>query len=124
MKINIKWTLVLYDVLAFFVTDGALLLIYKNYLALGLKDIIINSVLALGSILIVRFIGNIYKQIWRYGGIQCYIRLLITDALGSLLFFALEYGLEYAGVLKRLTFSIMLALVSVNLLLALAMRMM
>lgn len=48
---------------------------------------------------------------------------MITDALGSLLFFALEYGLEYAGVLKRLTFSIMLALVSVNLLLTLAMRM-
>lgn len=124
MKINIKWTLVLYDVLAFFVTDGALLLIYKNYLALGLKDIIINSVLALGSILIARFIGNIYKQIWRYGGIQCYIRLLITDAIASFVFFALEYGLVKIAYFHRLSFSIMLALVSVNLLLALAMRMM
>lgn len=124
MKINIKWTLVLYDVLAFFVTDGALLLIYKNYLALGLKDIIINSVLALGSILIARFIGNIYKQIWRYGGIQCYIRLLITDAIASFVFFALEYGLVKIAYFHRLSFSIMLALVSVNLLFALAMRMM
>ena len=120
---NIKWQLVLYDLLAFLATDFVLLKIYKNFLALGLRDIIVNSALAFGSILFARFVGKIYKQIWRYGGIQCYIRLLITDALGALLFFALEYGLEYAGVLKRLTFSIMLALVSVNLLLTLAMRM-
>lgn len=120
---NIKWQLVIYDLIAFLATDFALIKIYKNFLALGLNDIIANSALAFGSILLARFVGKIYKQIWRYGGIQCYIRLLITDAIGALLFFALEYSLESAGVLKRLTFSIMLALVSVNLLLALAMRM-
>lgn len=120
---NIRWMLVLYDVLAFAVTDLVLLKIYRQFLALGPRDIIINSAIALGCILFCRFAGNVYKQIWRYGGIQCYIRLLITDAVGSVMFFALEYSLEGPHNFRRLTFAIMLALVSVNLILALSMRM-
>lgn len=122
-KLTIRWMLVVYDLLAFVVTDAVLLRIYKSYLALGLRDIAINSGLALICIIVSRFVGNIYKQIWRYGGIQCYIRLLITDGIGAVVFFALEYGLDGPLHFNRLTFSIMLALVSVDLLLALAMRM-
>lgn len=122
-KFSIRWMLVVYDVLAFLATDAVLLKIYKSFLALGLRDIAINSAMALACILVCRFIGDIYKQIWRYGGIQCYIRLLITDALAAWIFFGLEYGLEAPLHLHRLTFSIMLALMSVDLLLALSMRM-
>ncbi len=120
---NIKWQLVLYDLLAFFVTDATLLLIYKNFLSLGWKDIIANSVLALGSILVARLFGNVYKQIWRYGGIQCYIRLLVTDTFATIVFISLEYIFDALTPFKRLTFSLMVALMSVDLLLALAMRM-
>lgn len=35
----------------------------------------------------VRLAGGIYKQIWRYGGIQCYIRLIITDSIAFVLYF-------------------------------------
>lgn len=120
---NIKWQLVLYDLLAFFVTDATLLFIYKNFLLLGWKDIIANSVLALGSILVARLFGNVYKQIWRYGGIQCYIRLLVTDTVATIIFISLEYIFDALTPFKRLTFSLMVALMSVDLLLALAMRM-
>ena len=120
---NIKWQLVLYDLLAFFVTDATLLFIYKNFLSLGWKDIIANSVLALGSILVARLFGNVYKQIWRYGGIQCYIRLLVTDTVATIIFISLEYIFDALTPFKRLTFSLMVALMSVDLLLALAMRM-
>lgn len=120
---NIKWQLVLYDLLAFFMTDATLLLIYKNFLSLGWKDIIANSVLALGSILVARLFGNVYKQIWRYGGIQCYIRLLVTDTFATIVFISLEYIFDALTPFKRLTFAIMVALMSVDLLLALAMRM-
>lgn len=121
---NIKWQLVFYDLIAFLVTDGVLLLIYRNFLLLGWKDIVANSVLAFGSIFVARLIGNVYRQIWRYGGIQCYIRLLITDAGGAVFFILLEYIFDVLTPFKRLTFSIMVALMSVDLLLALAMRMM
>ncbi len=120
---NIKWQLVLYDLLAFFVTDATLLFIYKNFLSLGWKDIIANSVLALGSILVARLFGNVYKQIWRYGGIQCYIRLLVTDTVATIIFISLEYIFDALTPFKRLTFALMVALMSVDLLLALAMRM-
>lgn len=121
---NIKWQLVFYDLIAFLITDGVLLLIYRNFLSLGWKDIVANSVLAFGSIFVARLIGNVYRQIWRYGGIQCYIRLLIADAGGAVFFILLEYIFDVLTPFKRLTFSIMVALMSVDLLLALAMRMM
>ena len=121
---NIKWQLVFYDLIAFLVTDGVLLLIYRNFLSLGWKDIVANSVLAFGLIFVARLFGNVYRQIWRYGGIQCYIRLLITDAGGAVFFILLEYIFDVLTPFKRLTFSIMVALMSVDLLLALAMRMM
>ncbi|WP_448901490.1 polysaccharide biosynthesis protein [Eubacterium sp.] len=97
--------------------------IYKNFLSLGWKDIIANSVLALGSILVARLFGNVYKQIWRYGGIQCYIRLLVTDTVATIIFISLEYIFDALTPFKRLTFALMVALMSVDLLLALAMRM-
>ena len=25
----------------------------------------------------IRLLGNIYGQVWRYGGIQCYMRLIL-----------------------------------------------
>lgn len=121
--LNIKWMMVLYDIILFIVTDTLLLKIYKQYLVLEPRDIVINSFFALACIIAFRFIGSIYVQIWRYGGIQCYIRLLIMDSIAALAFFALEYGLEDLLHLHRFSFSVMLALMSFNCLLALGMRM-
>lgn len=122
-KFNIRWMLVLYDLLMFVVTDAILLMIYSSFLSLEIRDIIINFIFALASIMICRFVGGIYKQIWRYGGIQSYIRLLMTDAVAAVIYFAIEYGLHKPLHFNRLTFSIMLALMSVDLLFALAIRM-
>lgn len=68
----------------------------------------------------IRLIGNIYGQIWRYGGIQCYIRLLYTDAIAFIVYFALELLLP----VEKITFARMLSLSSINLLGALTLRMM
>ena len=62
-KFNIRWMLVIYDIVVFVVTDAALIRIYRTYLSFSLRDIIINSVLALGCILVCRLFGSIYKQI-------------------------------------------------------------
>ena len=34
-----------------------------------------------------RFLLDIYRQIWRYGGIQSYIRLLASDGLACVLYY-------------------------------------
>lgn len=120
---NIKWTLVLYDLVLFLVVDAGLFAIYHKFMSADWRDIIINSVLAIVSIFVCRLFCNIYKQIWRYGGIQCYIRLAIADAFSTLLFIGLEYTLNRVFHFTRLLFVMIIALMSVNLLLALVMRM-
>lgn len=120
---NIKWTLVLYDMILFLVVDVGLFAIYHKFLQVGWRDVIINSALAILSIFACRFFGNIYGQIWRYGGIQCYIKLAITDSVAFVLYLALEYTLNRPFHFTRLLFVMIIALMSVNLLLALVMRM-
>lgn len=120
---NIKWTLVLYDMILFLVVDIGLFAIYHKFLQVGWRDVIINSALAILSIFTCRFFGNIYGQIWRYGGIQCYIKLVITDSVAFVLYLALEYTLNRPFHFTRLLFVMIIALMSVNLLLALVMRM-
>lgn len=120
---NIKWTLVLYDLVLFLVVDAGLFAIYHKFIEADWRDVIINSTLAFGSIFVCRFFGNIYKQIWRYGGIQCYIKLAITDSISTVLFIILEYTLNKPLHFTRLLFVMIIALMSVDLLLALVMRM-
>ncbi len=51
---------------------------------LSISGMLQQMVLALLCVFSIRLIGNVYGQIWRYGGIQCYIRLLYTDAIAFL----------------------------------------
>lgn len=46
-----------------------------------------------------RLIGNIYGQVWRYGGIQCYIRLLATDSIAFLIYLCLELLLPISKII-------------------------
>ena len=75
--------------------------------------------MALVCIFASRLIGNVYGQIWRYGGIQCYIRLLCTDAAAFLVYMCLEMLLP----VEKITFARMLCLSCLNLLGALTLRM-
>lgn len=123
-KFKIRWTLVLYDIVTFAMIDIFLLVIYKSFIPYKAIELIINSLLALGCILVCRFFGDIYRQIWRFGGIQCYIRLLLTDTVAFAIFVALEYLLPYISDFKRLSFVRMIAIMSINMILSLSIRMM
>lgn len=89
-KRNIRWTLVLYDLLVFALAAVLLLRLYGGNDKLTYNGIVQQAVLALVCIFASRLIGNVYGQIWRYGGIQCYIRLLCTDAVAFLFYMCLE----------------------------------
>lgn len=117
---NIRWTLVLYDLVVYGLSAALLLGIYGGNDKLSTYGILQQTVLALVCIFPIRLIGNIYGQIWRYGGIQCYIRLLYTDAIAFIVYFALELLLP----VEKITFARMLSLSSINLLGALTLRMM
>lgn len=117
---NNRWTLVLYDLVVYGLSATLLLGIYGGNDRLSIYGILQQTALALVCIFPIRLIRNIYKQIWRYGGIQCYIRLLYADAIAFIVYFVLELLLP----VEKITFARMLSLSSINLLGALAMRMM
>lgn len=116
---NMRWALLFYDIIVFAFADLLLLVFYGGNDRLTLIGIIQHVLLSMACVLPCRIIGSIYLQIWRYGGIQGYIRLLITDSLAFFLYLILEAGLP----IERITFSRKLSLICLNLLGALAIRM-
>ena len=118
--INIRWRLVAYDILILSAVEFLLLAVYRSNEALTLAGGISQAVLSFLCVFLCRFLGGIYSQIWRYGGIQCYIRLLVADSIA----FAVNLILELLLPMQKIMSVRLLAISSMNLLGALAMRMM
>lgn len=117
-KINIRWQLAIYDVFILIMVD--LLLLVFSGSKLSVSGIMIQAAIGLVAVFISRLLGSIYSQIWRYGGIQCYIRLLFTDAVA----FVVTLMIERVLPIEHITFSRLLAIACMNLLGALTIRMM
>ena len=118
-KSNTRWPLVVYDVIVYIIASILLLWIYGGNGNLTNAGSLQLSILGLICIFICRLIGNIYGQIWRYGGIQGYIRLIFSDAIAFILLIILQATLP----IKRMSFDRALSLVCVNLLGAISIRM-
>lgn len=109
-----------YDLIVYAVVAILLLVLYGGPDNLSYTGIIQQISILTLCIFAARLIGQIYGQVWRYGGIQCYIRLLCTDAAAFLAYLCLELLLP----VRKITFVRMVSLVSLNLLGALTLRMM
>lgn len=118
--LNIRWMLVMYDLIIYAIVAGTMLVLYEGMDKLSAKGILQQVCLSVLCIFAARLIGKIYEQVWRYGGIQCYIRLLCTDSIAFIVYLCLELLLP----VQKITFARMLSLVSLNLLGALTLRMM
>lgn len=119
-KHSVRWMLVLYDVVIYTAVAVMLLVFYGGVNKLTVAGLAQQVALSGTAIFAARLIGNVYGQVWRYGGIQCYIRLLFTDAVAFWVYVLLEMSLP----VQHIIFARKLSLVSVNLLGALAIRMM
>ncbi len=118
-KSNTRWPLVVYDVIVYIIVSTLLLWIYGGNGNLTNAGSLQLSILGFVCVFICRMIGNIYGQIWRYGGIQGYIRLIFSDAIAFILLIILQTTLQ----VERITFDRALSLVCVNLLGAISIRM-
>lgn len=116
---NTRWPLVVYDVIVYIIASILLLWIYGGNGNLTNTGSLQLSIIGFVCIFICRMIGNIYGQIWRYGGIQGYIRLIFSDAIAFILLIILQATLP----IERITFDRALSLVCVNLLGAISIRM-
>lgn len=119
-RINIRWRLVAYDILILFAVELLLLVVYQSNEALTVAGVISQAALSFVCVFACRFFGGVYSQIWRYGGIQCYIRLLMSDSVACVINFCFQFLIP----MQKITPVHLLAICSMNLLGALAMRMM
>ena len=118
-KSNTRWPLVVYDVIVYIIASILLLWIYGGNGNLTNAGSLQLSIIGFVCIFICRMIGNIYGQIWRYGGIQGYIRLIFSDAMAFILLIILQATLP----IERISFDRALSLICVNLLGAISIRM-
>lgn len=117
---HIRWKLVGYDLIIYAAVAVIILVFYKGNEYLSFQGVLQQICLSAGCIFGARLLGKVYGQVWRFGGIQSYIRLLFTDAAAFFAYFILNRVLP----VKMITFVSLLSFVSLNLLGALAIRMM
>ncbi|MDD6050395.1 MAG: nucleoside-diphosphate sugar epimerase/dehydratase [Clostridiales bacterium] len=118
-QLKVRIPLVVYDIAIFLLTDVLLLFLYQGGGRLSTQGLLQHSAIAFACIFGIRYLVQVYRQIWRYGGIQCYIRLLLADGVA----FVLYQLLEMLFPLEEISFVRMLAFCCMNLLGALAIRM-
>lgn len=118
-QMKVKLPLFLYDVLIFVLTDLPLLVLYRSGKSLSFSGVLQQSFVAFVCIFGSRYAAQIYRQIWRYGGIQCYIRLLLADGVAFVLYVLLTMVLP----VEKIAFVRQLIFICMNLLAALTIRM-
>lgn len=116
--------MVIYDLIIMLGLDFVMVAFYVTTSALSWQSVLLHGMVSAACVFAARGIGKIYQQIWRYGGIQCYIRLLLTDAAAFIVELLVEWPLAYLLNVKAVSFARLLSLACMNLLAALAMRMM
>lgn len=84
-RTGIRWALVLYDSI---ITIGIeiLFLLFYGGTKLDLMSLMTHGVVELFAIIGVRFAFNIYRTIWRYGGIQNYMKMMFSDGVAFIIY--------------------------------------
>lgn len=118
-RINIRWLLVLYDLVILVAVHLILMSFYQDSSSVPAEVLFTQIALSAACVFSMRILGNVYRQIWRYGGIQSYIRLVIFDGIAFLLNLVLHWILPIYQIAE----SFLLAIACMNLLGALVMRM-
>lgn len=117
---NIKKALIVYDVFMAAIAVGIALFayLYLRGRQLSIGEVVLHGLIFIALNIDVRLINRIYQQIWRYGGVQCYLRLMISDFISCILYYAVER--IFFG--HTINLAVCISLSSINLLEALAAR--
>ena len=124
-KFGRQWLIGLYDLIIYILATTLMLIIYRGA-DLKWTDILYQFVLSGTFIFCLRILFNVYNQILRFGGIQCYIRLIISDGLAFFAYFIVEKIIDIPAIplnFKHVVFPITLSMSCMTLLGSLAIRM-
>ena len=119
-KVKIRKLLLLYDIVIYIMVILLMLILHpsEDY-AFSNDVVLVNSLIGFLCIFGARFALDVYRQIWRYGIMHAYIKLLFADIIGGILFIVISKVLPG----DKLTFIRLLSIVSLNLLGSIAIRM-
>ncbi|MCQ2511972.1 MAG: polysaccharide biosynthesis protein [Lachnospiraceae bacterium] len=119
-RTNVRWLLVVYDFIIFAIAE---LLVVGLHLssdeAVTTKGILIQSLIGFICVFGLRFLFDVYRQIWRYGGMKSYIRLFMSDLIGGVIYLIAEALLP----IEHIMFISLLSIVCLSLLGAMSIRM-
>ena len=124
----IRWLLVFYDTLiCLLVVVFALVLFYSSNLSKLSNltgeiwlQILYHFLLCNTVVVLARFFWRVYGQIWRYGGVQCYIRLMLADTCALFVYFLVQKYVPFINHIGSLAASFV---VLINTLVCLGTRM-
>lgn len=92
--------------------------LYVKYNFFTFSQMWFQIVLLLVVLFICRYSFDIYKQIWRYGDVQSYLRLIVSDGVATIVF----YLIERIFSIRKISFTDTISIFSINLLLCLTIR--
>ena len=119
VRIPVRWMLLVYDSIVYLIVSLALLVIYPSSIdKLTAAETIIIMLVGYICVTGFRLLLAVYQQIWRYGGMQAYIRLILADVIGGTIFILIR---NFAFI-PRITLPRAAALFSINLLGAMTLR--
>ena len=116
---HIRWMLIFYDAIIYALVVVFALIVYQSK-SLELIQVLWHFLIGCGATLLARFFLRVYSQIWRYGGVQSYIRLMIADTIALFVYFLVQRFVKGVG---SLSFVVVTLVVFADTLLCLAVRM-
>ena len=120
-RFSLRWQLLIYDAIILAIVDFIVLGVYRESggIQIQIFKILWQSLFTFACVFVARIIGKVYQQVWRHGGIQCYLRLIAVDAIAFL--FAVLVLLIFQ--IDNVSIARLLAALCLNLLLTLTIRM-
>ena len=115
----VRWTLIFYDLLIFASVIAFSLLLYRGH-NLEWWQILLHFVVGSFISITSRFFWRVYGQIWRYGGVQSYLRLMFADSVFYLVYYIVQRFIPGFGAL---IFPVVSLIVFTNTIISLAIRM-
>lgn len=117
---HIRWMLFIYDLLILAGVCFLFFFMLRSSWKLTELEVLWQSLLIAVCVSVSRFLCSVYRQVWRYGGIQSYIRLIVSDAIAFVVYFPIQ---RFVPLFKNLSGVIALLIFCINLLGALTIRM-
>ena len=112
--------LIFYDIAILLLVIPLQMYLYSN--GMTAEERTLHGAFFAASLLCVRYFCGIYQQVWRYGGVQCYIRLVFSDTVAFVVAFLVDHLCSHLLGIRHAPFASYWFLTSVNLLFALTMR--